>query len=69
MHIRLEFLDDAAPMEYALRRDGWRLCRAGPGLVAASHRDVPDEARARERLDRLGLLTSPLLRVEFPPVT
>jgi hypothetical protein len=66
MQIRIEFLGAAARLEEALRSDGWQLSGAGPGGVIASHAEVPDEATARQRLDRLGLLTSPLLRVEFP---
>jgi hypothetical protein len=64
--IRIEFLGAAARLEEARRSDGWQLTGTGPGGVSASHGEVPDEATARRRLDRLGLLTAPRLRVEFP---
>jgi hypothetical protein len=50
-----------------LQADGWTL-EAGRGdAVVAEHSGLADEAAARSRLDRLGLLTSGQLRIDFLP--
>ena len=65
MFTRFHFLRDPAGPLQALRGDGWDL-RSGPGGgVEGTHPDVADEGEARERLDGLGLLTSPGLRIHF----
>ena len=65
MFTRFHFLRDTAGPLQALRGDGWDL-RSGPGgAVEGTHPDVPDEAAARNRLDDIGLLTSPALRIRF----
>ena len=65
MLIRFHFLRDAATPLQALRGDGWQLQSEPGGVVLGTHPDVPDEAAARERLHRLGLLTSRALRIRF----
>ena len=65
MLIRFHFLRDAATPLQALRGDGWQLRDEPGGAVLGTHPDVPDEAAARERLHRLGLLTSRALRIRF----
>jgi hypothetical protein len=63
--IRFHFLRDAAIQLQALRGDGWQLQDEPGGVVLGTHPDVPDEAAARERLHRLGLLTSGDLLIRF----
>jgi hypothetical protein len=63
--IRFHFLRDAATPLQALRGDGWRLQDEPGGAVRGAHPDVANEAAARERLARLGLLTSGALRIRF----
>jgi hypothetical protein len=65
MVIRFHFLRDAATPLQALRGDGWRLQDEPGGVVRGTHPEAPDEAAARERLARLGLLTSGALRIRF----
>jgi hypothetical protein len=48
-----------------LRADGWVLEAGRHDGIVAEHPHVPDEAAARSRLDRLGLLTARRLRIEF----
>jgi len=51
-----------------LRKDGWTLlATAKKEELDATHPEVRDENAARIRLDRLGLLTSGSLRIEFRP--
>jgi hypothetical protein len=50
-----------------LLRDGWMMeAGEGPGFCV-SHPQVGNEAEARGRLDRLGLLTSGRLVIAFRP--
>ena len=65
MLIHFHFLRDAATPLQALRGDGWRLRDEPGGVVRGTHPEAPDEAAARERLHRLGLLTSGALRIRF----
>ena len=65
MLIRFHFLRDAASPLQALRGDGWQLQSEPGGAVLGTHPAVPDEAAARERLHRLGLLTSRALLIRF----
>jgi hypothetical protein len=46
--------------------DGWTLQDERDDAFLAEHPGVADEAAARRRLSRLGLLTSSGLRIEFP---
>jgi hypothetical protein len=65
MHLHIQLLRDPDGLRGVLRRDGWKV-RTGPHeAVVAVHPDVPDDAAARARLHRLGLLTSSSLRIEF----
>jgi hypothetical protein len=50
-----------------LRDDGWEVEKDDAGTLTADHPEVPDQRAARSRLCRLGLLTSPRLRIEFEP--
>ena len=65
MFIRFHFLRDAATPLQALRGDGWQLRAEPGGAVRGTHPEAADEAAARERLHRLGLLTSGALRIRF----
>jgi hypothetical protein len=60
-----QFLHDPADLLLDLRADGWDLHSGPGGAVVGTHPDVPDQAAARYRLDRLGLLTSRSLRIRF----
>ena len=67
MIVHVELLGQAQAVRDLLLADGWEV-EAGPEhSLLLTHRDVPDEEAARGRLDRLGLLTSPSLRVDFGP--
>ena len=48
-----------------LRGDGWDLEGEADWAVRGTHPEVPDEAAARCRLGRLGLLTSRSVRTRF----
>jgi hypothetical protein len=50
-----------------LQADGWTLEGGRGDSFFAENPGVPDEAAARRRLNRLGLLTSPRLRIVFLP--
>jgi hypothetical protein len=63
--IRFHFLRDAATPLQALRGDGWQLQHEPGGVVLGTHPAVANEAAARERLHRLGLLTSRALLIRF----
>jgi hypothetical protein len=65
MLTRFQFLHGPAGQLQALRGDGWQLQGEPGGPVTGTHPDVPDEAAARSRLDRLGLLISRSLRIHF----
>jgi hypothetical protein len=60
---RFDFLGDPAGPLQALRGDGWDLEGEADRAVRGTHPEVPDEAAARCRLDRLGLLTSRSVRI------
>lgn len=67
MHIHVDLLRQPERVRKALKQDGWDLESDPPASFWAQHRDVPDEAVARNRLADLGLLASASLRVEFEP--
>jgi hypothetical protein len=67
MHLYVRPLGDATRLRATLRDDDWAMVTQPDGALVASHRDVPDEAAARRRLDDLGLLTSQAVRIEFSP--
>ena len=65
MFIRFHFLHDPAGLMKALRGDGWQLQDEPGGAVLGTHPAVANEAAARERLHRLGLLTSRAFLIRF----
>ena len=48
-----------------LQRDGWEVDASEPDSLSAKHCEVADEAEARCHLHKLGLLTSPAVRISF----
>jgi hypothetical protein len=67
MRIRIECLSGTAGLRALLRAGGWRLEGPAGDAFYASHPGAGDQPAARSRLHRLGLLTSPRLRIEFGP--
>ena len=65
MFTRFQFLHDPAGPLQALRGDGWDLEGESDWAVRGTHPAAPDEAAARYRLDRLGLLTTRSVRIRF----
>lgn len=65
MRVHLQLLRDGTRLEETLQNDGWRLESAYSEILSVQHPMVKDEAGARQRLHRLGLLTSPYLRIDF----
>ena len=65
MVIRFHFLRDAATPLQALRGDGWQVQSEPGGVVLGTHPAVANEAAPRERLHRLGLLTSRAFLIRF----
>jgi hypothetical protein len=65
MLTRFQFLHEPAGLLQSLRGDGWDLQGEPSGPVTGTHPDVADEVAARYRLDRLGLLISRSLRIQF----
>jgi hypothetical protein len=64
MNVRFEVLHGGMDLRRLLREDGW-VIENRPDL-SASHPEVTTESDARRRLSRLGILTSPALRIAFP---
>jgi hypothetical protein len=69
--MRVLFQPFAARVELKriLLADGWTLDAELTDTVLAEHPSVDDEAAARSRLHRLGLLTSGRLRINFLPTS
>jgi hypothetical protein len=68
MRVRIEILHDCENFRKLLKHHGWRFDRAGgKATYLVRHPTITDEASARSRLNDLGLLTSPALRIEFFP--
>jgi hypothetical protein len=65
MKVHLRFLRQAGQLQEALRNDGWHLEREKDESLFARHPLVRDEVAARNRLNRLGLLTSGSVCIEF----
>jgi hypothetical protein len=59
-------LRHSAKIRNILRQDGWVIAKEQGDEIQVIHRLVGDEAAARNRLCRLGLLTTPSMRMEFP---
>lgn len=64
MEIHIQFLRQAFRSRQVLRAKGWRLDEENDE-VRAVHPQIEDENAAREALWRLGLLTSPCVRIRF----
>jgi hypothetical protein len=67
MKLHIETLRNREGIRELLREHGWRLDKGGGSSYSARHPAVSDQATARERLNALGLLTSPAVRIEFNP--
>ena len=65
MRVHLRFLQRREPIEESLRLDGWQLERHQDDGVTAQHPLVKDEAAARIRLQKLGLLISASVYIDF----
>jgi hypothetical protein len=65
MFLHLELVTNDAEVRAALSRDGWRLEQPLNGDLQATHPAVDTELAARTRLDRVGLLISPRVRIRF----
>jgi hypothetical protein len=68
MNVHFRFLRQAGLVQEVLRKDGWKLERGHDKFLMARHPDVANESAARDRLCRLGLLTSSSLAIEFRPL-
>jgi hypothetical protein len=65
MELHLVPLKDFERVHSVLRADGWVLEKDPGGAIYAQREDIPDEASARQRLFKLGLLTSPFVQIRF----
>ncbi len=66
MRVQLSPLRHGNDYRVALRKDGWLVLGADSAeCIEVIHPEVADQSAARARLDRLGLLTSPFLRIRF----
>jgi hypothetical protein len=63
VHIRV--LARSPEVREMLCESGWDVDEEGTDGLVATHPQVEDQPAARARLWRLGLLTSPRLRIEF----
>ncbi len=70
MDVLFRFLHHPDRLRGRLQRDGWALGPTTPAGQRVTHPAVPDEAAARTRLARLGLLTAGSVQIDFgPPAT
>jgi hypothetical protein len=67
MTVHIQALRDREGVRRLLLKHGWRLDRASGPSYLARHPAVNDQAAARDRLNDVGLLTSPAVRIEFDP--
>src|SRR5262245_66457244 len=65
MRVFFQPLHECPDLGAILRADGWRVEGPPRHGFLAEHPSVTDEEAARGRLDRLGLLNSVRLRIEF----
>jgi hypothetical protein len=65
VHIRV--LTRSPEVRELLCQNGWDVDEEGADALVATHPRVGDQPAARARLWRLGLLTSPRLRIAFDP--
>jgi hypothetical protein len=68
MRVYFQPLGRHAGLRRILQADGWLLKGDRGDAFLAEHPGVADQAAARRRLDRLGLLTSSRLRIAFLPL-
>jgi hypothetical protein len=68
MFIHVESLEHVEVLQASLLRDGWKVEPQPDGSFRINHPQVRDEEAARDPLDRLGLLTSPAVRLDFEPL-
>jgi hypothetical protein len=67
MDVHFEVLAKGHSPQALLEENGWRVAEDGADHFTASHPDVEDQPVARNRLQKMGLLTSVRLRIEFGP--
>jgi hypothetical protein len=67
MEVYFETVGGSADLRELLESHGWRLDEGEGNHFTARHTDAEDQPAARQKLDRLGLLTSGRLRIEFGP--
>jgi hypothetical protein len=65
MKLHLLPLKDFERVHSVLRADGWLLEKDPCGVIHAQHEGITDEASARHRLFKLGLLTSRFVQIRF----
>jgi hypothetical protein len=65
MKVRIEMLAFFGQVKDRLQGDGWEIERQDATGFWIRHASVPSESLARARLNRLGLLTSAAVRIEF----
>jgi hypothetical protein len=65
MKLDIQLLRQSTEILEQLNGDGWKMEPREEGFLYAWHHRVGDNWKARHRLHRLGLLTSPAIRVTF----
>src|SRR5262249_55413924 len=66
MRIHIKLLRHPRAVRELMRVGGWRLHETAGGLCAV-HPGAADESAARRRLQELGLLPPPAVRIDFRP--
>ncbi len=66
MNVHIEVIRPTRHLRATLLSDGWKVESERQDDLWVSHLQVADEGGARGRLNRLGLLTSSSLRIDFP---
>ncbi len=69
MKVQIQMLKRVPRLRERMRRDGWKLEFQNDESLVACHPQVQDSDDARQRLDRLGLLTSQAMRIHFSLTT
>jgi hypothetical protein len=69
MDVHFETAGASADLRAYLEAHGWRLDEGDDNHFTARHPNAEDQPAARQKLNRLGLLTSGRLRIEFGPMT
>jgi len=65
MKVQIHVLRRVPSFPDCMRKDGWNVEFENDSFIAV-HPQVKDSDTARERLDRLGILTSRSVRIQFP---